>query len=363
MLHALLLAGALATPPAPETLVDPDRLMATLREIPSPRAAAGSDESRENLRKTEALLEKRLRELGYEPSTQPFTWAPPFRPKEGEPAPTPESLTWHNIIVEIPGVDLPGEVLIVGAHFDAVPGSPGADDNASGTAALLEIARVLKGCPLRRTVRLAFFNLEECGLVGSVHYVKSLHGAIAPPSRPAPSPEERAPGGPSPSADTPPASAPDHKHPTLIGMISLEMLGYYSDAPDSQKSPIPKSALFDPPTVGDSIALVGLARDQAFSRPLADAMLAAAPGLKVTRVDFMPIPIPDMMRSDHRPFVIAGFPAVMLTDTANFRNPNYHTPGDKPGTIDAKRFALTVRGIAGAVGAIAEPAPPAPKAP
>src|SRR5205814_2674707 len=80
--------------------------------------------------------------------------------------------TWHNIILDIPGGELPGEVVLVGAHFDAVPLAPGADDNGSGTAGLLEVARVLKDHPTKRTIRLVFFNLEECGLIGSSQYVR-----------------------------------------------------------------------------------------------------------------------------------------------------------------------------------------------
>src|SRR5205823_6873781 len=115
-----------------------------------------------------------------------------------------------------PGTDLPGEVLIVGGHFDAVPDAPGADDDGSGTAAVLELARVLKGHPVRRTVRLIFFNLEEVGLKGSAEYLRSARPAF------------------------------DSGKEKLIGMLSLEMLGYFSDAAGSQKSPIPRiEGVFD----------------------------------------------------------------------------------------------------------------------
>ncbi len=85
-------------------------------------------------------------------------------------------------------------------------------------------------------------------------------------------------------------------------------------------------------------------------------MQKSAPGLKLTVVDFLPFPIPDMTRSDHRPFMLAGIPAVMVTDTANFRNPNYHQPTDTVETIDPKRFTLVAKAIAGATYELAEPA-------
>lgn len=329
MLLAALAAVLIAQP---HEAVSRERLMATLRELPVKRAALGDAAHRAGLAQTEALVEAKVRELGYEPRLEAFRWALPMQPApEGEPAKTPEPHTWHNVIVERRGTDLAHEVLVLSAHFDAVPNCPGADDDGTGTAGLLEIARVVKDHPTRRTIRFCFFNLEEVGLIGSSRHVMSMPGR----------------------AKDAPAEATDR----VIGMASLEMLGFFSDAPDSQKSPIKAvPGVFEPPTVGDSIVVSGLARDAVFIRRLSDEMLKAAPGLKVTRVDFLPIPVPDMMRSDHRPFVLAGMPGVMVTDTANFRNPNYHKPTDTVETIDAERFALVVRALAGAAYAIAEPA-------
>jgi Zn-dependent M28 family amino/carboxypeptidase len=240
---------------------------------------------------------------------------------------------WNNIIIELPGRELPKEVLILSCHFDAAPNAPGADDDGTGVAALLEIARVLRDAPMRRTVRMIFFNLEEVGLKGSIEYVRS--GRIAKDER-------------------------------VTGMVSLEMLGYFSDEPGSQKSPIAKiEGVFDPPTVGDFIGIATIKSYQEFSRRLEREMKSAAPGLKVVTADFMPIAPPDFLRSDHAPFMLAGMPGVMLTDTSNFRNPNYHKPTDTVETIDEKRFTLVVRGVAGAAHAIAEPvsepAGPAPE--
>jgi hypothetical protein len=330
----------------PQELVEEARLMATLRELPTKRAALGDEESREGLRKTEAMIQRKLVTMGYQPRMQEFKWALPAKhwPVPGSEAGTDAEAdaaklaehTWHNIIVEIPGKDLPGEIVLIGAHFDAVPMGPGADDNGSGTAGLLEMARVLKGRPARRTIRLVFFNLEECGLVGSTKYVSLTRGDW--------------------KADEGKDGELTKPKEKIVGMVSLEMLGYFSDEPNSQKSPIPPvPGVFEPPTVGDSIAVVGIKRDQAFIGSLAVGMRASAPELKLTVVDFLPLPVPDMTRSDHRPFMIAGVPAVMVTDTANFRNPNYHQPTDTVDTIDPRRYTLVVKAMAGAAYSLAEP--------
>lgn len=336
---------ALATPPEPASLVSTDRLVETVRSLPEKRAALGSPEHREGLRKAESLLADRLRALGLTPTMHAFTWGSPGA--EIDDPSDAGQITWHNVIVDLPGTDLKHEVLVVGAHFDAVPMGPGADDNATGTAAALELARILKDYPTRRTIRIAFFNLEEVGLVGSSAYAadwkKTNQPAPAAPDSP-----------PSPSI-----AAPE----TIVGMLSLEMLGYFSDEPNSQKSPIPtQPGVFEAPTVGDSIALVGIARDKALIRELSGAMLASAPGLKTTVVDFVPVALPDMTRSDHRPFMALRVPALMVTDTANFRNPHYHKATDSLETLDLARFTLVVRGLTGAVHQIARPSPDA-KAP
>lgn len=328
-------------PPAesgpPQDLVRQSRLMDTLRSLPTSRAALGDAASRQGLHQTEALIVDSLKRMGYEPTIQSFEWSPPGAGQGGQPAP---EHTYHNVIVDIPGRDLPNEVVLISAHFDAVVGAPGADDDGTGVAGLLEIARTLRNHPTRRTVRLAFFNLEECGLVGSSHCVIQLRDKWA---------KEQA------------AGAPIEK---IVGMASLEMLGYFSDEPNSQKSPLPPvKDVFEPPTVGDSIAVVGIKRDQPFIHDLVTGMQSSAPALKITVVDFLPFPVPDMTRSDHRPFMIAGIPAVMVTDTANFRNPNYHKPTDTIATVDPKRFTLVVKAVAGATYRLAEPVTGQPQRP
>ena len=332
------LAALAATIHAGES-VQQERLMAALRDLPTQRAALGDAASREGLRETEKLIEARLRALGYEPTSHEFRWALPARKFGDAQDVKAEEHTYRNLSVDITGKETPGEVLIVGAHFDTVPGTPGADDNGTGTAALLELAHVLKDRPMKRTVRLVFFNLEEVGLVGSTRFVKVLReaGAIG---------KAAGDNTTQPSKD----AAPTER---VIGMISLESIGYFSDEPGSQKSPIPPiKDVFEPPTVGDNITLVGFARDGAFVQTLERGMRAASPELKVAAFAF-PLPLPALMRSAHAPFYAAGVPAVMLTDTANFRNPNYHKPTDTVETLDPVRFTRVVAGVVGAVEAVA----------
>lgn len=201
---------------------------------------------------------------------------------------------------------------MVGAHFDSFEGSGGADDNGTGTAALLELARTLKDSAPERTIRLVFFTLEENGLIGSRHHLALWKSKRAT--------EEK-----------------------LVGMISLEMLGYYTDAEGSQKSPIPAiKGIFEPPTVGNFIAVTGIKKHQAFSGKLGRVMGEAQDKVPVMMADMFPIAPPDLLRSDHAPFLLEGVPAVMITDTANFRNGNYHKATDTVETIDAARFGAVV---------------------
>lgn len=346
-------AAPLAKPASPQSAVSQDRLMSTLGAIPPKRAALGDKAHREGLVKTEQWIQDQLKEAGLTAESQEFSWTTPMlemairsdsggttKPDDGakpqEAAKADPQRLWRNYFVDLPGTQLPREVLILSCHYDAMPNCPGADDNGTGVAAAIELARSLKDFKTKRTIRLAFFTLEEVGLVGSMHYVgarrdlwKSSNAKVDP-----------------------------DKQETIIGMVSMEMLGFYTDKPDSQKSPIPKMGDFTPPTVGDFIAMAGISRHRTFSQRLTTEMKAAEPQLKVFTLDFLPIAPPDLLRSDHAPFLAAGVPAVILSDTANFRNPNYHRSTDTTGTIDAERFTRTVRGLAGAAYMLAEPVDP-----
>ena len=196
--------------------------------------------------------------------------------------------------------------ILIGAHYDSIPGSPGADDNASGVAALLVAARALGP---REGVCYVAFDGEEHGHVGSRALVAGL----------------------------------GRHH--LEQVHVLEMVGYTSREPGSQRNPSP---LIQAPDVGDFLGLVGTHR----SRSLLDHVLATA---SCHAVPVQGLYLPDvplemirqishhLLRSDHVPFWRAGLPALMWTDTAEFRNPHYHRPSDTPETLDYEFLAGVTR--------------------
>lgn len=321
MLALLLSFGIAGAPPdaAPHTLVERERIEAAVRALPTARAALGDEAAVQGLANTEEWIIGRLKELGYEPELEAIEYSPPTH--------KPPRM-WNNIIVELTGRESPRELVVVGAHIDAVAGSPGADDNGSGVAALLEVARVLKDRPMKRSVRMIFFNLEEIGLIGSKEHVRKFV-------------ERREAGA-------------EQDREKIVGMFSLECMGVYRDGPNSQRSPIPEiKGVFVPPTVGDFLAVVTLSGFKEFNATVIPAMRGAAPELKLMTTDFLPVAAPDMLRSDHAPFMAIGVPAVMLTDTANFRNPNYHRPTDTADTLDYPRLTLATKAVVGAVCALA----------
>ncbi|MEQ8316242.1 MAG: M20/M25/M40 family metallo-hydrolase [Phycisphaerales bacterium] len=299
-----------------------DAVMALLAELPTQRAGYRTPEDAQGLRDTEELVLGKLRAMGLEPQTQEVTLPERLAQITPEEAPTP-----RNIWVDLPGEgELASEWLVVMAHTDAYFGSPGADDNGTGVVALLEAARLLHDRPRQRSIRLLFTTLEETGLIGArEHVVEHLEPAV------------------------------DRGELSIYGAISLEMLGYYSDEPGSQRSPLPPMEGFRPPDRGDFLAILGVRRHQPFTQALAAAMLEAEPEAGVLAIDFFVVPPPDLMRSDHAEFLIRGWPGAMLTDTANFRNPNYHTANDTLETIDRDRFARAVSQVISAIDSLADP--------
>jgi Peptidase family M28 len=207
-----------------------------------------------------------------------------------------------NVLVGDPG----RARVLIGAHYDSVPGTPGADDNASGVAALLAAARAIGP---REGVCFVAFDGEECGFTGSRALVAGLG-----------------------------RHRPEHVH-------ILEMVGYASRAPGSQKNPVP---LIQAPTVGDFLGLVGTHG----SRRLLDHVLDAADGhaVPVQGLYLPDVPLATiegishhLLRSDHAPFWRAGLPALMWTDTAEFRNPHYHRATDTPETLDYEFLTCVTR--------------------
>lgn len=227
----------------------------------------------------------------------------------------------RNIEVELPGGTRADEIVIIGAHYDSVVGAFGANDNGSGVAAMIELARLLRESRPARTVRFVAFVDEEPPFyygdeMGSRHYARRSKS----------------------------------RGENIVAMFSLETVGYYSDAPGSQRYPFPLSFFY--PDTGNFIGFVA----NLSSRPLLHDVIAsfrrnarfpsegaAAPSL-----------LPGVAWSDHWSFWKEGYPALMVTDTALYRYPHYHTMQDTPDKVDSERLARVVTGLHGMLRELAQ---------
>jgi Zn-dependent M28 family amino/carboxypeptidase len=222
-----------------------------------------------------------------------------------------EGRSYRNVIASFGPAE--GERIVVGAHYDAFGDFSGADDNASGVAALLELSRLLAAVGPKIGIDLVAFTLEEPPAFGSPGMGSAVHAASL----------RRAGVG-------------------VRLMICLEMLGCFSDRPGSQAFPTPILKLFYPGT-GDFIAVVGRIGQGRVTRRTKTAMRRGS-DLPVHSING-PRFLPGVDLSDHASYWDAGFPAVMITDTAFYRNPRYHTAEDTPETLDYARLAEVVRGL------------------
>jgi aminopeptidase YwaD len=220
-----------------------------------------------------------------------------------------EGKSYKNIVAEKKGRASPDRVFILGAHYDTVPGSPGADDDASGIAVLLEIARNIQSVSLEGTLRLIAFSLEEYNYIGSSHYVESLKKGK----------EE------------------------ILGMISLEMVGFTGPRQDYPPYLEPKYY----PNVGDFIAIVGNERSQKLLEKVCQSFKTHIPQLPL---EFLMVPgngerMEEVRLSDHSTFWDEGFPALLVTDTSFLRNPNYHLPSDRIETLNFEFMQKVATGV------------------
>lgn len=223
----------------------------------------------------------------------------------------------HNVIAERPGRRRPDEIVVIGAHYDSVPGCPGANDNASGVAALLEIARACRQHDFGRTLRLVAFVNEEppffrTAAMGSLVYARRCR-----------SEGER-----------------------VIGMCALETIGCYTDVPGTQQYPAaPLRWCY--PDAGNFVAFVSDLRSR---RWLKEAVAAFRASTEFpVQASALPPAIPGVGWSDHWAFWQAGFPALMVTDTAPYRYPHYHTPSDTPDKLTYPSFARVTNGLIGMI--------------
>jgi hypothetical protein len=225
----------------------------------------------------------------------------------------------HNIEVEIPGerqgaaVSSPPSIILIGAHYDSVFGSPGANDNGSGVAAMLALARRFAGKTTQHTVRFVAFVNEE-----PPYFLGGDMGSFVYASR---------------------CKARGDK---ISAMISLETIGYFSDAPHSQTYPSPGLGLFYP-RVGNFIGFVSNVQSRALLRRVIALFRKHA---KIpSEGAALPSFIPGVSWSDQWSFWRCGYPGIMVTDTAPFRYPHYHSASDTPDKLDYDRFTLVVSGM------------------
>lgn len=222
--------------------------------------------------------------------------------------------THENLVLNLPAKTSRGgnqqPLILIGAHYDAVPGTPGADDNATGVAVLLELGRLLTTAPARYPVRLVAFDMEEYGLLGSAQYAADLRRQQQP----------------------------------LHLMLSLEMLGYRDTTPGSQRYPTGLKYFY--PNCGNFISLIGN------WRTIPD-LIKLSRSLRQDGVPCEWLPagargtiLPMTRRSDHAPFWDQGYRALMVTDTSFLRNPHYHRASDRLETLDLDFLTGICQGLA-----------------
>ena len=250
-------------------------------------------------------IRKTLIDAGYVVNVQSFT---------------SRGVSVNNLEAVLPGKANAEEIIVVGAHYDSVADSPGANDNASGVAAMLELARLLAGTALPRSVHFVAFANEEAPFfygdeMGSNRYAASAQAQGA----------------------------------RIEAMLSLETIGYYTDLPGSQRYPFPFSLFY--PNTGNFIGFVGNLSSRGLVRRAVGAFRAhtAFPSEGVAA----PSGIEGVHWSDHWAFWEAGYPAIMVTDTAPFRYPDYHRASDVPGALDYTGMARVTGGLVDVIGVLA----------
>lgn len=228
--------------------------------------------------------------------------------------------SYRNLIATLPGREPNLPMLLIGAHYDGPPGSPGADDNASGVAVLLEAARLLAGQIPRRTVKLVAFTLEEPQyparfLIGSRHYAKLAR----------------------------------RQGEAYEAVLILESVGYCDQREGTQRLP----PLVQMPGLsrGNFLAVIGNQHSREHAAHFSQLAALHAPQLPVIPYCAPPLLarlIPHLYLSDHAAFWAEGYPALMLTDTVPLRNPHYHQPSDLPETLDYAFLAGVAQAVIGA---------------
>jgi Zn-dependent M28 family amino/carboxypeptidase len=307
-LFTVRMPGPAFSGPLPPLTVNQERLRPALERhvrflahTIGPRA----DRNWTNVYRAAAYIERTLKDLGYQVVSHEFS---------------AYNRSYRNIEATLPGTTRPQEVVILGAHYDSAEDAPGADDNASGVAGVLELARVFAGQRQSRTIRFIFFPNEEppsfpTANMGSRHY----------------------------------ATAARARNDQISAMLSIESIGYYDVEKGSQRYPFPLNLAY--PDVGDFIGFVSNLKSRSLLHRAIRAFRAHA--ALPTQGAAAPSWVPGVWWSDHWSFWREGYLAIMITDTAPYRNPFYHTTQDTADTLDYARMARVVDGLSYVVRALA----------
>jgi Zn-dependent M28 family amino/carboxypeptidase len=235
------------------------------------------------------------------------------------------SQTAANLVVERRGMHRPAEIVVIGAHYDTIPTTPGADDNASAVAMLIEVARLLAGRSTGRTLRFVSFPCEEMPhfhseTMGSQQYARRCRA----------------------------------NNERIVGMICLEMVGFYSTKTGSQRIPptIPRQLHWLFPSRGDFLAAAANPRSLGLLWKFRRGYRRSSSTLRLFSIA-LPERVREIRRSDNSSVWDQGYPALMITDTSFLRNANYHEPTDTPDTLDYHRLAQATAGVAGAAAYLA----------
>ena len=260
----------------------------------------------QNLVAAAHFIEASLAEAGYKISRQDFSV---------------QDKICCNIEGQIIGARRPEQIVIIGAHYDSVFDSPGADDNSSGVAAILALARCFAGKKPARTLRFVLFANEEppffqTNEMGSLVYAKSCRA----------------------------------KGDNIIAMLCLESIGYYCEQPNSQRYPFPFSLMY--PSTG---SFIGFVSNLSSRKILRKVVASFRENCKFpSQAGAVPEIVPGINWSDHWSFWRQGYPAIMITDTAPFRYPYYHTPEDTADRIDYDRLSRVVCGLGAVIAELVE---------
>lgn len=275
----------------------------------------------ERLRGAADWLEGRLRAMGYEPRSDAFTVEPTGL--RGERVEGSGPLEVRTLIVEIEGDEDPGAVLVLGAHYDAVPQTPGADDNASGVAVGLALAEYFRGRPPPITLRFEFYPNEE--------FVRADWGSLRR------------------------ARAAREVGEDIRVMLSLEMLGYFSEQRVDPRVGALTAAMGMPTPESESfVAVATQPRFEAVARRVGRAWTGPVAAVPVAAR----LAVPLAGRSDNWAYWQAEYPAAIVTDTSFLRNDNYHTPSDTADTLDYTAMAHVTESLRTVVETLAEDPPP-----